>query len=243
LALKGASQGIWHWNPSTAHATLSKDFLNIFGYEQKSSSWIDGTLQAIVHPDERNTVKNFYRELFEGNCKEAQIEYRVETASSEWRWILTKGLSVLDRDEDNKIRVIGIHTDITDRKNTESELRRLELERRRNDDRLRLAAVVERNSDAIVIIRNLEGKVEFVNNSFTKVTGYEPEDVLGKTTLHLHTPKSAQEMYSKMWSCLDKQGCWHDRVEWVCKDQRVIVIDKVISPIFDENNHIAVDFP
>ena len=85
------------------------------------------------------------------------------------------------RDERGRtIGIIGIARDITDRKSS--------------DDRLRLLAAALENANDVVLITEAEPvglpgpRVIYVNDAFTRMTGYSPEEILGRTPRILQGP-------------------------------------------------------
>jgi PAS domain S-box-containing protein len=63
------------------------------------------------------------------------------------------------------LRVIGTHLDVTERKRSEEEIRKL--------------ALVAQNTDNAVIITDAEGCIEWVNDGFTRISGYTAAEVVG----------------------------------------------------------------
>ena len=98
------------------------------------------------------------------------------------------------RGADNTWRIGGISIDITEKKKTEYELKVL--------------SNAIQHSPACVVITDLEGKIEIVNPSFTQITGYSPEDVIGKdiSILHSESIETFQEIISTVIEGKDWQG-------------------------------------
>jgi PAS domain S-box-containing protein len=90
--------------------------------------------------------------------------------------------------------ILGIVTDITQRRQAEAELRRL-------------SRVVEQSPSTVVIV-DPEGNIEYVNRKFTEVTGYAAKDVLGKNPRILKSGELGFEFYERLWSTIQMGHEW-----------------------------------
>jgi PAS domain S-box-containing protein len=125
LALESARQGIWRWEPSSAQVILSAHFLPLFGYTQTASHQIDSKLLAITHADDRAALQAWYMTIIQGKITEGEIEYRIRTSDGPWRWIRTQGKAVNQTGDASGHHILGIHSDITERKRVEAEIHRM----------------------------------------------------------------------------------------------------------------------
>ncbi|MCB2197469.1 MAG: PAS domain S-box protein [Bacteroidetes bacterium] len=98
------------------------------------------------------------------------------------------------RSADNSWKIGGVSMDITDKKKTEY--------------KLKVLSNAIQHSPACVIITNLEGRIEIVNPSFTQITGYTPEDVIGKdiSLLHSESIETFQDIINTVIDGKDWQG-------------------------------------
>lgn len=103
------------------------------------------------------------------------------------------------RGADNSWKIGGISIDISEKKKTELELK--------------ILSNAIQHSPACVIITDLEGKIEIVNPSFSQITGYTPEDVIGKdiSILHSNTPGKFHEIINTIVSGKVWQGEFHNK--------------------------------
>ena len=106
------------------------------------------------------------------------------------------------RDADGAINgVVGAALDITERKRTEEELRKL-------------SRAVEQ-SPASVVITDRQGNIEYVNPKFTRLTGYSPDEVRGKNPRILKSGEQPPEVYQELWSTITSgmewRGEFHNR--------------------------------
>ncbi len=79
---------------------------------------------------------------------------------------------------------------------------------RERDDELRQAAVVfEASSDAIMVLDS-DGMIRMVNSSFTKMTGFTENDIVGKSPRLLRATREDERRYDVMWKSVLKNGHW-----------------------------------
>jgi diguanylate cyclase (GGDEF)-like protein/PAS domain S-box-containing protein len=63
-----------------------------------------------------------------------------------------------------------------------------------------------------IMITDATATITEVNDSFSRITGYDPKDVLGKSSRFLQSGRESPEFYSEMWDTLQKQGHWRGEV-------------------------------
>jgi len=124
LAMDASSQGWFDLDLSTGEIKVSPEYARLIGYEpDELKSNLDNWLENI-HPDDRDVVAQSIQTCTEegGACS---MEYRRRTKSGDWLWIRSVG-KIVAWDAGHKARrLIGIHTDITERKEMEDQIRQL----------------------------------------------------------------------------------------------------------------------
>ena len=91
--------------------------------------------------------------------------------------------------------LIGIMFDITERKRAEASARR--------------AALVYAHTSEAMVVTDADGVIQDVNPAFTAVTGYGPQDVLGRTMNVLSSGHHGEDFYRTMWADLRATGRWN----------------------------------
>jgi len=128
LALGAANQGLYDMNVQTGEAVVNDEYARMLGYDpaefrETNAAWI-----ARLHPDDREVVAGVYRDYIEGKRPDYQVEFRQRARSGAWVRILSLG-KVVERDAQGRpLRMLGTHTDITARRNSEDRLRSLHAE-------------------------------------------------------------------------------------------------------------------
>jgi PAS domain S-box-containing protein len=115
--------------------------------------------------------------------------------------------------------VIGVSTDVTDRRVAERTA-------------VRLATAIEQASEAVVVT-NAAAEIEFVNPAFERITGYSANEVLGKNPRILKSGHQSPTYYDAMWSTLLSGRPWTAEFSNLRKDGSTYRVMSVISPIRD----------
>lgn len=85
-------------------------------------------------------------------------------------------------------------------------------ERRRAEEKMRLAAKVFESAAEGIMITNADIRIVAVNEAFTATTGYESDEVLGKTPNLLKSGKHDDEFYRALWKSLNETGQWKGEI-------------------------------
>ncbi|MBV5344032.1 MAG: PAS domain-containing protein, partial [Rhodoferax sp.] len=96
LALQGAHDGFWTWNPHTKKLEVGQRLLNILGYEQNflpdTNAWLE-----LVHPEDLADYNRTVAAHLKGHTPYFYCEYRVRTRSGDYCWIASRGLAKRDK--------------------------------------------------------------------------------------------------------------------------------------------------
>ena len=119
---------------------------------------------------------------------------------------------------------IAFIRDITDHKKAETELR--------------LAARTF-DSDEAITITDRDNKIIRVNNAFTRITGYEAEEVLGMDHSVLASGRHDTEFYQDIWRQLLERGNWSGEIYNRRKNGEIFPEHLYISAVKDTNGEIT----
>lgn len=124
FALEGGGDCVWDWNVQSNEVLLSKGGKSMFGFADDEIGNDMSEWNARVHPDDIVSLLGRIGEFFHSKSDKFSGEYRVRCKDESWKWILTRGM-VAHRSADGKVtRMIGTHTDLTERKMAEETIRR-----------------------------------------------------------------------------------------------------------------------
>lgn len=168
LAVSGANDGIWDWNPQTNEVFFSDRWKAMLGYRTDEVGANLEEWTSRVHPDDlEHTLSEVQRHL-RGETAFYQCEHRMRCKDGRFIWILDRGRALLDANG-KAIRMSGSHSDITERRAAEE---------REREQAGQLMAIFALSPDGFVSFDNARC-VKYVNPAFTRMTALEAYDMVG----------------------------------------------------------------
>ncbi len=79
-------------------------------------------------------------------------------------------------------------------------------------EKLQLAATIMEKTGEAILITDTRGVIKSANHAFTKVTGYEMNEVIGKSPNILKSGRQNADFYQKMWDSIKKNGYWQGEI-------------------------------
>ena len=127
MAAAAGSIGVWDWNPRTDDFFVHPHLKQLLGYADREMANSVHDWMRYCHPDDRERLLKQVRACTGGDAADFELEHRMQHADGGLRWFLTRGASARDG-ESGVVRFVGTFVDITERRRTEDELRRLHQE-------------------------------------------------------------------------------------------------------------------
>ncbi|TYQ26913.1 PAS domain-containing protein [Pseudanabaena sp. UWO310] len=173
LALCAANQGLYDLDLLSGSVIVNAEYAMMLGYDPDTFQESNAKWMERMHPDDRDRTLEIYTNYIAGILPEYEVEFRQRTKMGEWKWILSLG-KIVARDEwDNPVRMIGTHTDISDRKKAEAEM--LLAEQVRKELKL-----LESLFDIILAGYwdwDIQTNEEYLSEGFKKMFGYEDAEL------------------------------------------------------------------
>lgn len=126
FALEGAGDGVWDWNIQSNEVFYSRQWKAMLGYSEEEIGNSLDEWDKRVNPDDKADCYAAIEEHFRGRTLIYKNEHRVQCKDGTYKWILDRGKIVEWTSSGAPRRMIGIHSDITERKQTEEVLRESE---------------------------------------------------------------------------------------------------------------------
>jgi len=124
LAANAANFGLWLWNIRDDKLSVTEKWRKLFGFTDSEPMSFARLLQ-IVHPEDRERIKQLVQQMFEHAGGEYESEYRITRPDGSTCWVA--GYGSVESDERGKPAFArGVSRDITKRKIAEEELRESE---------------------------------------------------------------------------------------------------------------------
>ena len=162
MALEVSGDGVWDWYPQTGVEILSPRLKEIYGYGNTDINDLSEELDKRTHPEDLAKMYADRQAHFDGLTPIYINEHRVQCKDGTWKWILTRGTVIQRNTQGLPVRVIGTHTDISERKNAETALKE-------SAERLRMALLA--NHQGLYDL-NIQTGITTINEEYANMLGY-----------------------------------------------------------------------
>lgn len=210
-----ARMGSWVWNLQTDVLNWSDEVYRIFGVQPQDFEPTYEAFLNMVHPDDRKLVQQTMNTAWHERHPHS-IEHRIVLADGQERVVHEAGETTFD-ENGVAVRMLGTVQDVTERKQLEAELRKLSM-------------VIEESIN-IVFITDTQGKIEYVNPMFERITGYLSEEVLGQNPRILASGDTPKRQYEDLWGNITAGKSWNGEIKNKKKNGDFYWVQGVISPI------------
>lgn len=122
MALEGAQEAVWEWDLVSGKAKFSPQYYTMLGYEPDEFPPNQDEWLARIHPDERDAVIGKISDELAVNQDMYIAEYRMRAKDGRYRWIQGRGKCIAFDATGKPARMVGINTDITERKQSEQKI-------------------------------------------------------------------------------------------------------------------------
>ncbi|MEW5846678.1 MAG: ATP-binding protein [Bacteroidota bacterium] len=105
---------------------------------------------------------------------------------------------------------------------------------KRKADTVKMLSTAVEQSPVSVVITTLKPEIVYVNSAFTRVTGYEPSEVLGKNPRFLQSEQTPKKHYLELWDAITTGKTWSGEFINKRKNGEIFYEESIIVPISDE---------
>ena len=171
-AFEGSGDGVWDWDALTNRVFFSNRWKEMLGY---TPAEIGDTLEewsSRVHPDDLPKVLEDIQRHFRGETSGYINEHRMRCQDGSYKWILDRGKVIARASDGSPLRIVGTHTDITQRKHAEEALRQ--------STTIQTALLAQ--AGYAVIATDPSGLITIFNPAAERLLGYAANELIGKQT-------------------------------------------------------------
>jgi len=224
LATVSAKLGIWEWDLENNSLVWDEGMFKIYNIASNEfNSLYEGWIERL-HSDDRKRIENDLQ-LAIANKKDYNTEFMVVWNDFSTHYLNATGI-VERNDQGKAIRMIGANWDITAQKENERHLKLLE-------------SVITNTKDSILITEaepfdEPGNKILYVNDAFTKMTGYLPSEVIGRSPRFLQGPKSDKKELKRLSKAIRKWQSFETSIINYKKNGEEFWVNFCLTPVANE---------
>lgn len=170
LAVEGTLDGLWDWNIENDTAYYSERFAEMLGYQHNELPFSIKSWEEMIHPDDFDNYKEKLKSYLERKTDTLNSIFRIKTKDGTIKWFNSRGKALFDQGG-IPYRLVGFHSDITDKKMQEFELVNA-LEKAKESDLLKTAFLQNMSHEIRTPINGILGFAQLL-----KEGGLNEEDI------------------------------------------------------------------
>lgn len=220
-----AGLGSFVFDIATGSWTASEVLTNIFGLTDPGAARDVPEWFELMVPDDRAAMQHyFYQEVLKQQRPFDHIYRIVRATDREVRWV--HGLGKLIIGEHGQVeRLVGVVQDITDKKRDEEQMT------------VQLSALSAAANAIVLTDRN--GLIKWVNPAFSRLTGYESSEAVGRKMNLLKSGRQSAAFYDTLWGTILAGNVWHGELVNRRKDGQIYLECATITPVRGADGQIA----
>ncbi len=187
--LDSGTENVWDWDIEKNKISHSENNSFVADIVSKMISKVEET--SNIHPDDIERVKADFHAHLNGETDFYTNKHRVLRKNGSCSWVLSRGKVVLRDAEGRALRMVGTHSDVTERE---------------------LASLIFKNSSQAMLISDADNNIISVNPAFTRITGYTEQEVIGKNPRIVFSGKHDKLFYQAMWEAINTEGHWSGEI-------------------------------
>ncbi len=175
LALESADLGTWDWHIPSSRLIASARASQLQGLDAATFEGAFLDFFRKVPMEDRHNLRQSYQRLVQERRSHYQVTYRVHLENGGLRYLESTAKLQLD-EAGQPLRMVGTLVDISERLMREQRVRASEE---------KFAKAFHSSPDAITITERDSARYIEVNEGFTRLTGYSPDEVVGRTAFEM----------------------------------------------------------
>lgn len=220
LVVRANNDGIWDWNPRGHNTFYSDRYFEMLGYRPGEVANDVEVWEKLVFQEDFERVSGLLNAHLRGETECYEAEYRMHAKDGSLRWILSRGKAHIAADG-SVTRVVGSHTDITERKNNEERLKKLQEQYRQ---------LFDSNPVPTLVYEMKTRRILAVNAMAERLFGYSRAEFLTMTVGDLLPPEQRAQLEAQV-DRLGQSVVHSERWVNVTKDGRRLTVEISSHPV------------
>lgn len=188
---------VWSTDSGWPIQYVSNNVHELLGYDADYLSEKQVSYAKLIHPEDVHRVQSEVNACLSDKENSFNLYYRLISRSGCVRWV--REFSILQKNSLGELTSIhGYIQDQTDQRDAE--------------ESSRIAALIRQHSREAIMITDKEGRILSVNPTFTRVTGYQCDEVKGLRPSFLSSGHHDTAFYTAMWNSIHATGHWQGEI-------------------------------
>lgn len=188
--------------------------ISALGYDSDGLIKNSGFWNANVHPDDKHLLIDNRNKIKSKESFKHTIEYRFKKSNGEYIWLRDR-VSVNSDAEENPSTLIGFLISIQDEIVVKEQYENL------------YRAITH---SAIVTMTDAAGKIIFVNDKFTQISGYSDVEIIGQDHRILNSGFHSKEFFIDLWGTIRSGNTWRGVIRNKRKNGSYYWVKTLIEP-------------
>ncbi len=219
-----ARLGSWEHDFKKNYVFWSDEIYQILGIEKDELVNTREAFYEFVHKEDLQSFLSAYDNSLTAGVDSFELEHRIiKKDTGRVRFVYQECRHTRDA-SGNIVRTIGMMQDITERVITGKHIQTL-------------SKAIEQ-SPVSVVITDLQGNIQYVNNKFSEVTGYSLAEVVNQNPRILKSGSQPSEYYMNLWETILAGNTWSGEIHNKKKNGELYWENAIISPIVNAEGRI-----
>jgi PAS domain S-box-containing protein len=221
---RATNDAVWDWSLVDDKVTWNQGLEVIFGYGKRNEEYTGNWWLENIHEDDRpRVIEELSSEVTRGESN-TSATHRFRCANGTYKYVFSRGYILYE--SGRPVRMIGAMQDIDILTRANNEIRRLSL--------------VASATDSLVTILDAEENIEWVNESFGKLTGYRLTEIQGRKIRDiLNGPETDAATLERIRRQTEACVSVTEEILNYAKDGRKFWMKININPVFDQRGKLA----
>ena len=193
LTMRATHDGLWEWDLVTHRIQWDRRCCEMLGYTDATMALDEDTVRRWIHPSDQDRYQRHLSAHLQ-NGEDYRCEFRLQTTTGGWLWVESRG-DVTDTVEGRPVRMMGTHTDISQRV-AQTQLRRALLD----------------ESAAAIILTTPQRSISMANARAVELFGIAGTTLAGQSFRMLHKDEAQFQAFGAFYPALRARGSI--RQEW-----------------------------
>ncbi|HET9033108.1 MAG TPA: EAL domain-containing protein [Dokdonella sp.] len=193
LALWGSSDEFWDLDMDSGVLTRLSAARSL-GKQQEEIQSVYDWVRENVHPDDQRSIAQRLDDHINNKAPLFESEQRVRVRGGDWIWVLARGKIVERNAEGRPTRICGTARNITATRDADRERRIVQ-------------EVINSMREGVTVC-DLDFNFVAVNPAFTRITGWQESEVIGRSASLLNCAQHSTEYYMNMRESIIREGLW-----------------------------------